>query len=168
MDRTREYAALLSRFPALEAVVPSAGRGERMRQVCDAAWDTIGSRDVSWLGFYTKVDGRDEMVLGPRRDKPACSPIHLGGMCGRSWQERRPILIHDTAALEGGYIACDPKDRSEAVIPLFDERGGCYGVFDLDSYGIGAFNSVDIAALTDLVERVGLSSPGHAGPTLSL
>lgn len=168
MDRSLEYRALLSRFPALAPVVPPPSREPLMRQVCDAAWESIGSRNVSWLGFYTKVDGRDEMVLGPRRDKPACSPIHLGGMCGRSWQERRPILIRDTAALEGGYIACDPKDRSEAVIPLFDGRGECYGVFDLDSYSVGSFGPADIAALTDLVQRAGLSAPGHAGPTLSL
>lgn len=168
MDRSHEYRALLNRFRAATVVAPTVDRDTRMREVCDAAWETIGSKGVSWLGFYTKVDGRDEMVLGPRRDKPACSPIHLGGMCGRSWNERRPVLIRDTAALEGGYIACDPKDRSEAVIPLFDERGNCYGVFDLDSYSVGAFGPADIAALTNLVERSGLSAQGHAGPILSL
>lgn len=168
MDRTLEYRALLSRVPAAGGLVSDALREPRMREVCDAAWDAVGSRDISWLGFYTKVDGRDEMVLGPRRDKPACSPIHLGGMCGRSWRERRPILIRDTAALEGGYIACDPKDRSEAVVPLFDESGACYGVFDLDSYSVGAFGPADIAALTELVQRSGLSAPDHAGPTLLL
>jgi putative methionine-R-sulfoxide reductase with GAF domain len=118
----------------------------------------LSPRGVSWIGFYIKTPGKDEMILGPRRDKPACSPIGLHGMCGRSWLERRPIIVHDVATLGKDYIACDPKDRSELVIPLFEADGTCYGVLDSDSYDVGSFETSDVVGLTHAVEHTGLSA----------
>ena len=140
-----------------------------MREVVDALWDHLGSRGVSWLGFYLKVGGKDEMILGPRRDKPACSPIGLHGMCGRGWIESKSIVIRDVAALGGNYIACDPKDQSELVIPLFESDGSCWGVFDADSYDIGSFGPSDVEGLTRVLEQSGLSaSLPRPLPTLHL
>lgn len=163
----RDYAPLLDRFPPEPNPLPPDRREARMREVVDAAWEMGRDAGVSWIGFYLKTPGREEMLLGPRRDKPACSPLGLDGMCGRCWAERRPILVHDTAQLAGGYIACDPRDRSEVVIPLFDADGACYGVLDADSYDAGAFDENDVIGLTALVERAGLSVPqSPAPPTL--
>lgn len=121
-----------------------------------------GGRRVSWVGFYEKVNGADEMVLRVRRDKPACSPIGLHGMCGRSYLERLAIVIDDIATLGGNYIACDPKDLSELVVPLFEPDGSCRGVLDLDSYETGAFDERDAEELRRLVELAGLSDARHA------
>jgi putative methionine-R-sulfoxide reductase with GAF domain len=137
-----------------------------MRRVVDALWDLTSSRGVSWIGFYTKHPRRDEMILGPRRDKPACSPLGLQGMCGRCWAERKPIVVADVATLGKNYIACDPKDRSEAVIPLFEADGTCYGVLDADSYETGAFGTADIIGMTVLVEHAGLSAPQQPVPEI--
>lgn len=142
-------------------------RTERMRRVCDAVWAAFGgpgsndpARGVSWIGFYEKVADRDEMVLLERRDAPACSPIGLTGMCGRSWQTGTATIVDDIASLGEHYIACDPRDRSEVVVPLFDQAGVCWGVLDADSHDLAGFSGQDVAGLIEAVERAGLSEPG--------
>lgn len=165
-DRARIYAGLVSR--AHEA--PS-NRAERMKLVVDLVWDAMGSRPVeseqhptgrpySWVGFYTRERDADEMILTECRDTPACSPIGLHGMCGRSCVEQRSILVDDVRTLDTGYVACDPRDQSEIVLPLFDESGRCWGVLDGDSFDLAAFGDADLAGLADLVEAVGLTPPG--------
>lgn len=163
----REYAPL-----AQIAMPDGADREHRMRAAADALWDAFGTdrpetpdpaRGVSWIGFYLRVPGEDreghEMVLGPRRDKPACSPIGLHGMCGRGWQERASIVIDDVRTLGEGYIACDPRDQSELVVPLFDSVGTCWGVLDADSYQTHAFSEHDARELASLMVRWGLTDP---------
>ncbi|MBM4108689.1 MAG: GAF domain-containing protein [Phycisphaerae bacterium] len=149
----RDYA------PLVGIASVSGERTARMQRVCDLLWGAFSARGLSWIGFYAKVSGAEQMVLEVRRDKPACSPIGLHGMCGRCWGERRPILVADVATLGTNYIACDPRDRSEAVVPCFDEGGSCWGVLDADSHEPGAFGLNDLAGMTALVEAFGLSVP---------
>lgn len=131
-----------------------------MHWAVDALWDAFNADRLSWIGFYVK-DPTDEMTLVARRDKPACSPIGLQGMCGRSWKERRPVLVDDVSALSSAnYIACDPRDKSEVVIPLFEADGTCWGVLDGDSYDTHGFDEHDAAQLTRLVEILGLTAAG--------
>lgn len=142
---------------------------DTMRAFVDAAWDALSPQRVSWIGFYFKVDGRDEMVLGHRRDKPACSPIGLHGVCGRGWSERRSIVVRDVKVLGAGYVACDPRDVSEVVVPLFDARGTCTGVLDADSFDVGAFTAHDARELERLLVQAGLThAPGTGTPILVL
>lgn len=156
-------AALLRAGPTREATMAAA---------VDTLWDALSPTAVSWLGFYIKPTGPDELILGPRRDKPACSPIAMHGICGRSFITRRPIVLKDARALtapinpdlEGvaspiGYIACDPNDRAELVIPLLNPDGSAWGVLDLDSHEPDVFNDHDAAELTRLMEQIGLSAP---------
>jgi putative methionine-R-sulfoxide reductase with GAF domain len=154
----RDYAGMVLRLK------PAPDRQMLMYNAVDAMWETLATRGVSWIGFYLKVPDKDEMVLGPRRDKPACSPIGLHGMCGRCWQEKKPIIVKDVATLGANYIACDPKDKSEVVIPLFEPDGSCWGVLDADSYDVDSFQDFDVAGLTRAVERVGLSIPQRPAP----
>jgi putative methionine-R-sulfoxide reductase with GAF domain len=130
-----------------------------MRAIADTLWDAFGSRGYSWVGFYTKSQGADEMILGPRRDKPACSPIGLHGMCGFAWRERRSVVVRDVREIGENYVACDPRDMAEVVVPLLDEGGVCWGVLDADSFEVGAFTERDALGLARLVERAGLSAP---------
>jgi putative methionine-R-sulfoxide reductase with GAF domain len=155
-EASRDYGAVAS------GLKPGPDREATMQAVVDTLWEAFGAtkRGVSWLGFYTKPAGEDAMVLGPRRDKPACSPLGLHGICGQSYTAGRPIVVQDSAALNtGNYIACDPNDRSEVVIPLFDADGSVWGVLDVDSYDVGAFDQQDVVGLRRIVERVGLSTP---------
>lgn len=148
-------------------VTDAAARERVMREVIDALWASTSPRGVSWIGFYLKVPGKDEMVLGPSRNKPACSPIGLHGMCGRCFLEKKPILIADVRSLGANYIACDPKDMSEAVVPLIAPDGSCDAVLDADSYDVGAFTQHDIDHMGAILLRTGLSAV-IAGPTLRL
>ncbi len=132
-----------------------------MRAVCDAIWEHLGGdgpgREISWIGFYGISDDRTEMTLLERRDKPACSPIGLHGACGRAWRECRTLIVGDVKTLGEGYVACDPRDASELVIPCFDDDGTCWGVLDADSFEIGAFDEHDASAMTELLEATALS-----------
>lgn len=130
-----------------------------MTALVDALWGAFASHGCSWVGFYTKAHGRDEMILGARRDKPACSPIGLHGMCGLAWRERRCVVVRDVRRLGGSYVACDPRDMAEVVVPLLEPDGSCWGVLDADSFEVGAFGVEDARGLARLVERSGLSEP---------
>ncbi|MEQ8317638.1 MAG: hypothetical protein RIE77_02900 [Phycisphaerales bacterium] len=153
-SRVRDYASLLSASRSL-----SGDRAARMAGFVDFAWDALASEDVSWLGFYLP-DPEDDahMLLGPRRDKPACSPIGMHGACGQSFQQHVTLVVRDVAALGEGYVACDPRDLAELVIPLLDSRGACWGVFDLDSFSRGAFTTRDADALHECLVAAGLTS----------
>lgn len=133
-------------------------REQRMRTLVDALWNYLSQIGVSWVGFYLH-EGQDELVLGPSRNKPACSPIGLRGACGRAFREQRPLVVRDVADLGESYVACDPRDRSELVIPLFESDGTCWGVLDLDSFDVGSFDRTDVEALLSLLRTVELTAP---------
>jgi len=128
----------------------------RMQRVADLIWETCGPLGVSWVGFYLP-GGDDALILGPARNKPACSPIGLHGACGQAFLSRKPLIVRDVADLGDGYIACDPRDRSEVVIPLLDDDGAALGVLDLDSYDVGAFDAADVTGLTAVLRAAGLT-----------
>lgn len=162
----RDYPALLARHqlsPDRPLPLPASGRLEAQRRAIDLLWGGLGSTGISWIGFYDKVIGTDEMVLTCREPKPACSPIGLHGMCGRGWRERRPFIVADVRTLGEGYIACDPKDQSELVIPLLEADGSCSGVLDADSYDLASFDEHDAQGMTKLLVALGLTTPGTLG-----
>lgn len=138
-------------------IVSTSDRHSAMQSFVDAVWPVVSRLGVSWIGFYLKA-GDDSMTLGPRRDKPACSPIGMHGACGRAFVSGRPLVVRDVADLGANYIACDPRDRSEIVIPLFDESGKAWGVLDVDSHEVGAFTEDDVTGLTRLLKQAGLTS----------
>jgi L-methionine (R)-S-oxide reductase len=158
MNQThRSYARLADAMRAIDA---SADRTQRMTIFADALWDALAPTGMSWGGFY--IDHPDEpedqrLILGPCRNGPACSPIGLHGACGQSLTGRRTLIVRDVADLGEGYIACDPRDKSEIVIPLFDEAGTCWGVLDLDSHDVGSFDESDEAGLTEALKAAGLT-----------
>lgn len=128
-----------------------------MRAVIDSLWDALKDAGVSWIGIYVH-EGGEELVLGPCRNKPACSPIGLHGVCGQAFTSRQPLVVRDVAELGENYIACDPRDRSEVVIPLLNADGSCWGVLDADSYEVAAFDDTDVAGLTRVLQSAGLTA----------
>ena len=128
----------------------------RMHVVADILWEHLQATGVSWVGFYVYVPERDEMVLGPRRDKPACSPIGMHGACGQCFRDDQALIVRDVEELGENYIACDPKDRSEVVLPIHDAGGAPIGVLDLDSFDVGSFDDTDVAGLQRVLAAAGL------------
>ncbi len=137
-------------------VSSDADMNRRMNVVADSLWEHLHATGVSWVGFYIYMPERDEMVLGPRRDKPACSPIGMHGVCGRAFRDDTALIVRDVQELGENYIACDPKDRSEVVLPIHDEVGASIGVLDLDSFDVGAFDETDVASLQRILAAAGL------------
>lgn len=137
----RDYAAIAETLGPLPH-----NRTDACRHVIDRLWEALSPTGVSWIGVYFDQPGEPEdrrLVLGPCRDKPACSPIGLHGVCGQSLCSRATRIVADVATLGAAYIACDPRDRSEIVVPLIDSSGACYGVLDVDSHDVGSFSEAD-------------------------
>ena len=144
----RDYSAALGRIEG------SGTRESRMQHVVDVLWDALKDTGVSWVGFYLDQPGAADdrrLVLGPCRDRPACSPIGLHGACGQALLAKRALIVRDVAELGAGYIACDPRDRSELILPLHEVDGACWGVLDLDSSEVGAFDASDVHGLERLL-----------------
>ena len=155
----RDYASI-SRVLAQKA--RNLSREQRMQLIVDAVWDELRHKGVSWVGFYIDQPGQPDdqrLILGPRRDKPACSPLGMHGVCGQTLLSRKMMIVRDPAELARGgrpnYIACDPRDRAEVAIPLFDERGECWGVFDVDSWEVGAFDERDADGFSEVLRAAG-------------
>lgn len=152
-----ELIALYQRLA--DKVRPRETRRQTMQSVVDVLWDGLHAHDVSWVGFY--IDQPQEpddrrLVLGPRRDKPACSPIGLHGVCGSALRGGQCIIVEDVRALGSAYVACDPNDRSELVVPLLD-GGTCWGVLDLDSFTPGRFDETDRDGCRSVLHAAGFT-----------
>lgn len=151
--RQRNYKAIAARIEPVGSV------DERMKAVVDLLWGALSDLDVSWLGFYLDQPGKPDdqrLILGYCRDKPACSPLGLHGVCGHALTSRQPQIVKNVAELGANYIACDPRDKSEVAVPLIDREGHAWGVLDLDSHSVGAFTQRDVDGLTAVLRAAGL------------
>ncbi len=115
-----------------------------------------------WVGFYRAQDG--ELVLYPFQGPVACTRIAYGrGVCGTAYAERRSIIVPDVEAFPG-HISCNSRSRSEIVIPLFLRSAGRdgegisepWGVLDVDSEELGAFDETDAHYLQLMAEYLNL------------
>lgn len=169
----RDYHSIIRSLTA-DPALARAPREHRMQAVVDALWETLHDADVSWVGFYLaapEAPAEAPLVLGPRRDKPACSPIGLQGVCGQSFASGLVRIVRDVAELGANYIACDPRDRSEIVLPLFETAPGDrsdapperWGVLDLDSWSVGAFDAFDAVGLAQVLIAAGFFTWTRAG-----
>ena len=152
--------------PRAAAVAALGGREARMEAFAELWWEACSPLGTSWDGFYVDVAGEPDdrrLILAARRPKPACSPIGMHGACGRCLRTGRSLVVHDVADLGAGYVACDPRDRSELVVPCLDPGGSAWGVFDVDSHVPGAFSAADAVACERLLVAARLSAP-HAAP----
>lgn len=135
-------------------------REDAMAFAIQRLWRAFGGRPISWIGFYERTPGTDEMVLLTCEPRPACSPIGIHGMCGRSMLAKRAMVVRDVKTLGEGYIACFPEDQSELVVPLFED-GQCTCVLDVDSHERDAFTTSDAEACSAVLETLGLSHPSE-------
>jgi putative methionine-R-sulfoxide reductase with GAF domain len=155
--QVRPYDKLVQRLTS------QGSAAQRMRTFIDALWELLHPTGVSWAGFYLDQPNEPDdrrLLLGPCRDKPACSPIGLHGVCGQALRFGTTRIVHDVIELGSSYVACDPRDKSEIVIPLEDERGHISAVLDLDSHEIGAFDDADDEGLRRALIAAGFHPTG--------
>ncbi len=105
-----------------------------------------------WTGFYRVVDAGALLRVGPYQGSLGCLDIAFGrGVCGTAAAERRTVIVADVHAFPG-HITCDPRSRSEIVVPVFDAQGALMAVLDIDSSVPDAFGDADREGLEALVD----------------
>jgi GAF domain-containing protein len=103
-----------------------------------------------WVGFYL-VKG-NELVLGPFQGPVACTRIRYGkGVCGTAWKEQKTIIVPDVEKFPG-HIACSAESKSEIVVPVLNAEKKIFGVLDIDSDELDAFDSIDSFYLNTILE----------------
>ncbi len=104
-----------------------------------------------WTGFYRVVQPGALLRVGPYQGSLGCQDIAFGrGVCGVAAAEQRTVVVADVHAFPG-HITCDPRSRSEIVVPVFDSRRELMAVLDIDSAVPNAFSEADQAGLEQLV-----------------
>jgi len=113
----------------------------------------------SWTGFYLLQPaqgsaGEKELVVGPYQGPLACLwlPPHQG-VCWAGVDRGETVVVPDVHAFPG-HIACDPRSRSEIVVPLRNKEGHILGVLDVDSTRPAHFDQVDAQGLEKLVAMI--------------
>jgi GAF domain-containing protein len=106
----------------------------------------------SWVGFY-RVQG-DELLIGPYQGSFGCIRIPFGkGVCGACATRGETVIVPDVQAFPG-HIACDPRSKSEIVVPVIDDSGQLRAVLDIDSSELDTFDEVDQRYLERIAGRM--------------
>jgi GAF domain-containing protein len=113
-----------------------------------------------WVGFYlAQEDG--SLRIGPYQGPVACLHLPPGeGVCGESASNKATLIVPDVHA-HPGHIACDPRSRSEIVVPLVDREGRVLAVLDVDSDRAEAFSEVDRNQLETIAAHIVQSCEGE-------
>jgi GAF domain-containing protein len=107
-----------------------------------------------WTGFY-RVSSDRTLVIGPFQGMHGCLRIDVSrGVCGAAVRSRQTQLVDDVEEFPG-HIACDPRTRSEIVVPVKRPDGSVFAVLDIDSNDPAAFTEVDREHLEDLCSMLG-------------
>lgn len=102
-----------------------------------------------WTGFY-RVCG-DRLIVGPYIGTLGCLQIEIGrGVCGTAAQKRATVIVPDVHQFPG-HIACDPRSKSEIVVPVFGPEHELIAVLDVDSDQLNSFDAVDQQGLERIV-----------------
>lgn len=158
---TAERGTLLSearRMSRLDAALPqisAAIAGETDAVALEATlaclfWETLVQ--ANWCGFYRRVDER-ALAIGPYQGSFGCVRIEFDrGVCGAAARTGEIQIVPDVSKVD--HIACDPRTRSELVVPLFDTSKRLQAVFDVDSNHLDAFSRAEADRLAAFVQGV--------------
>ena len=106
-----------------------------------------------WTGFYRVVEPERLLRVGPYQGTLGCMEIEFGkGVCGTAAARRATVIVDDVSRFPG-HIACDPRARSEIVVPVVGRSGALLAVLDIDADRLGAFDDEDRRSLEHLVAR---------------
>ncbi len=106
-----------------------------------------------WTGFY-RVCG-DRLIIGPYIGTLGCLQIELGeGVCGTAAARRETLIVADVNQFPG-HIACDPRSKSEIVVPVFGRDRELIAVLDVDSDRVNVFDDDDRIGLEKIVRLFG-------------
>ncbi|MDI6846228.1 MAG: GAF domain-containing protein [Candidatus Saccharicenans sp.] len=122
----------------------------RMSTICALLYHKLNY--YFWCGFYLLKD--DELIVGPYQGPLACLKLaHNRGVCWTGVREKKPIIVPDVHQFPD-HIACDERSQSEIVVPVFTSEGQVYGVIDVDSDKLAAFDEVDAQYLEEIAKMI--------------
>jgi L-methionine (R)-S-oxide reductase len=100
---------------------------------------------VLWTGFYSLKNG--ELLVKTYQGPLACQVLKKNtGVCWTALNKQETIIVPDVHQFEG-HIACDPRAKSEIVVPVRDKNGIIIGVLDIDSKVLDRFDKTDAIEL---------------------
>ena len=100
---------------------------------------------VLWTGFYTLKNG--ELLVKTYQGPLACQVLKKNtGVCWTAVNKQKTIIVPDVHQFKG-HIACDPRAKSEIVVPVRDKNGIIIGVLDIDSKVFDRFDNTDATEL---------------------
>jgi L-methionine (R)-S-oxide reductase len=106
-------------------------------------------KDFFWTGFYLLKDG--ELVVQTYQGPLACQVLEKDkGVCWAGINQQKTIIVPDVHRFPG-HIACDPRSKSEIVVPVRNNSGQITGVLDIDSRLTGNFDETDAIGLERIV-----------------
>jgi GAF domain-containing protein len=104
-----------------------------------------------WTGFYRVVVPGQLLRVGPYQGSLGCLEIAFGqGVCGTAAADGRSMIVPDVGSFPG-HITCDPRSRSEIVVPVLDAEGDVMAVLDIDSEQVDFFDQDDQRGLERMV-----------------
>lgn len=102
-----------------------------------------------WTGFYRHMEGK--LIVGPYQGPVACAVLPgPQGVCWACIRRGESILVPDVHVFSG-HVACDPRAKSEVVVPVRGRDGSIVGVLDVDADQIAAFTAEDVVGLEGIV-----------------
>lgn len=143
--------------------IPTGELAQRIRGLTQDESDPIATmanvvaelhhgRSYFWTGWYRVVNG--ELLLGPFQGPTACTRIQKGkGVCGTAWERNETVVVPDVEEFPG-HIACDPRSRSEIVIPMRNEKKEVVAVLDIDSDRKDSFDEEERSFLEGVVDAL--------------
>lgn len=130
-DVSRQLTSILDRQQLLERVADEVKRLIDYQLFGVMLWDAESGQ------LETAVSVRRDGCGTPRRQ------LALGeGLCGTAAELRSPVRVADVTADPRFVNWCDPRVRSELVVPMLIEDR-LIGVVDLESYQLDAFSDED-------------------------
>ena len=122
----------------------------RMASICAVLHHKMDS--YFWTGFYLHKDGK--LIVGPYQGPVACQELEKDkGVCWAAVNSGAPVVVADVHAFPD-HIACDSRSKSEITLPVFDQQGQIFAVFDVDSDKPDSFNEVDQKSLESILELI--------------
>ncbi len=105
-----------------------------------------------WTGFYFLKDG--QLIVGPYQGPVACQELEKGkGVCWTGIQRQEPVIVPDVEQFPG-HIACDPRSKSEIVLPVRNSNNEIIGVLDIDGRELNAFDKTDEQELSRIIRLI--------------
>jgi L-methionine (R)-S-oxide reductase len=145
MDKEKFYGRI---FVQLNGLLKKTGDIDSQTATISAVLHYKLGRTL-WTGFYFLKDG--ELLVKTYQGPLACQVLKKNtGVCWTAINEGKTIIVPDVHKFKG-HIACDPRSKSEIVVPVRNNKGVIIGVLDIDSKVTDRFDAVDANWLEKIV-----------------